>query len=196
MRVQFDHLRADRRTLAVIALAIAFFVQTAVRGDDRLLESPREPFTGFDAFVNEAIRGWEVPGLAIAVVKNGKTILARGYGYRDVAKKLPVTPTTIFAIVSCSKAFTTFMMGMLVDEGTLEWNRPVRTYLSEFHLYDRVATELITRATWSRIAPACRGTTCSGTTRRSQERSWSNGCPFSNRQRRSETNISTTISCI
>ena len=99
---------------------------------------------GFDSFINEAIKAWEVPGLALAIVKNGQIIFAQGYGFRDVEGKLPVTPKTLFAIGSCTKAFTTFVMSTLVDEGKLDWDAPVRKYIPEFRMYDRVATELIT----------------------------------------------------
>ena len=61
-----------------------------------------------------------------------------------MTSKLPVTPKTLFAIGSCTKAFTTFVMGTLVDEGKLDWDTPVRTYIPEIRFYDRVATELIT----------------------------------------------------
>jgi len=99
---------------------------------------------GFDLFVKEAIKAWEVPGLALAIVKNGQIILVQGFGFRDVEGKLPVTPKTLFAIGSCTKAFTTFVMGTLVDDGKLDWDAPVRNYIPEFRMHDRVATELIT----------------------------------------------------
>jgi CubicO group peptidase (beta-lactamase class C family) len=104
----------------------------------------KESLAGFDSFVSQAIAAWEVPGLAIAIVKNGEVILAQGFGLRDVAKKLPVTPRTLFAIGSCTKAFTTFVMGTLVDQGKLDWDKPVRTYIPELRLHDPVASELIT----------------------------------------------------
>ena len=67
-----------------------------------------------------------MPGVAIAIVKDGEVVLAEGFGLRDVAGKLPVTSKTLFAIGSCTKAFTTFVMGTLVDEGKLEWDKPLR----------------------------------------------------------------------
>jgi CubicO group peptidase (beta-lactamase class C family) len=99
---------------------------------------------GFDAVIEKSLKDFRVPGLAIAVVKDGEVIYARGFGKRDVAKDLPVTPQTLFAIGSCTKAFTTFVMGMLVDEGKLEWDTPVRTYLPGFRMSDPIATESIT----------------------------------------------------
>ena len=88
----------------------------------------RQSLAGYDSFVNQALKDWEVPGIAIAIVKNGEVILAEGFGMRDVAGKLPVTRDTLFAIGSCTKAFTTFVMGTLVDEGKLDWDKPVRAF--------------------------------------------------------------------
>jgi CubicO group peptidase (beta-lactamase class C family) len=104
----------------------------------------KQALVGFDSFLNDAIKAWEIPGLAIAIVKDGEIIFAQGFGLRDVQNKLPVTPKTLFAIGSCTKAFTTFVIGTLVDEGKLDWDKPVRTYIPEFRMYDLVATELIT----------------------------------------------------
>ncbi len=103
----------------------------------------RQSLAGYDSFVSQAIHDWEVPGLAIAIVKNGEVILAGGFGMRDVAGKLPVTAKTLFPIGSCTKAFTTFVMGTLVDEGKLEWDKPVRSYVPEIQLFDRAASDLL-----------------------------------------------------
>ncbi|HEX3449210.1 MAG TPA: serine hydrolase domain-containing protein, partial [Isosphaeraceae bacterium] len=108
MTPRLDNARALGRarvvllTLVTLALAPAYLL-----ADERSLAAAKESLVGFDSWTNEAIHVWEVPGLAIAVVKNGEVILAEGYGLRDVDKKLPVTPKTLFAIGSCTKAFTT-----------------------------------------------------------------------------------------
>lgn len=99
---------------------------------------------GIDQFITSVMSQWKVPGLAIAVVKDDQVILSKGYGYRDVEKKLPVTPKTLFAIGSITKSFTVSVLGMLADEGKLDWDKPVRTYLPDFQLHDPVATEHIT----------------------------------------------------
>jgi len=104
----------------------------------------KEALAGFDEFVTAALQAWNVPGLAIAVVKDGEVVYLKGFGYRDVERKLPVTPQTLFAIGSCSKAFTTFVLGTLVEEGKLEWERPVRDYIPWLKLHDPSATERIT----------------------------------------------------
>ena len=99
---------------------------------------------GFDEIVEEGLKALKVPGLAIAVIKDDKVVYAHGFGVKDVEKKLPVTPDTIFAIGSSSKAFTVFALGKLVDEGKVEWDKPVRNYIPWFRLYDQSAGERLT----------------------------------------------------
>src|SRR5581483_1469602 len=74
---------------------------------------------GFDAEANNSLKQFEVPGMAIAIIKGKEIIFAKGFGYRDVEKQLPVTADTLFAIGSCTKAFTTFTLGTLGGEGKI-----------------------------------------------------------------------------
>ena len=99
---------------------------------------------GFEEFVRQTMREWKVQGLAVAIVHDGKVIFAQGFGLRDAAHDLPVTGQTLFPIASCTKAFTTAALGILADQGKLDWNAPVRTYLPAFKLYDSFATERMT----------------------------------------------------
>ncbi len=102
------------------------------------------PLSGFDDYVNKALREWEVPGLAIAIVKDDRIVLAKGYGVRKLGDPLPVSERTLFAIGSSSKAFTAAAVAMLVDEGKLKWDDPVTKYLPEFELYDPYVTRELT----------------------------------------------------
>ncbi len=104
----------------------------------------RDALAGFDEEVAAGMKAFDVPGMSIAIVQGKEVIYAKGFGFRDVEKKLPVTPDTLFAIGSSTKAFTTFVLGTLVDEGKVEWDKPVRTYIPWFKLYDMSATERIT----------------------------------------------------
>jgi CubicO group peptidase (beta-lactamase class C family) len=113
------------------------------RGGDPA-EAAKQALAGYEPFVDKMIADWHVPGLAIAVVNGGQVVYAKGFGYRDVEKKLPVTPDTLFAIGSATKAFTTFTLGTLVDEGKLDWDKPVRTFLPGFQMYDPNSTASIT----------------------------------------------------
>ena len=101
-------------------------------------------FDGFNEFVDKVLQDWKVPGMGIAVIKGDKVILAKGYGYRDAEKKLPVDAETIFAIGSSSKAFTSMDVALLVDQGKLEWDKPIQEYMPTFKLYDNFATERMT----------------------------------------------------
>lgn len=133
-----------RRRLPLLALLLAALLSVSTLG---ALETagpapaPKDPLAGWNDFVDKALVDWKVPGLAMAVVKDDKVLLVKGYGVRDVAKKLPVTPRTLFAIGSATKALTTFVLATLVDEGKLDWNTPVSQYIPDFKLMDPVASE-------------------------------------------------------
>ena len=103
-------------------------------------EVARAALAGFDAWVDSARVAWKAVGLSIGITVDGQTVYLKGHGMRDADKRLPVTPQTLFAIGSSSKAFTTFAMGALVDQGKLEWDVPVRTYLPWFRMNTDFAT--------------------------------------------------------
>lgn len=129
-----------RRFVQALSLAfIIIFVRFAAQASqsDAALK-------GFDQFITDMMKEWNVPGLAVAIVKDSQVVYSKGFGFRDVEKKLKVTPHTLFAIGSCSKAFTAVTMGILVDEGKLEWDKPVREYLPSFKLKDTFASERMT----------------------------------------------------
>lgn len=94
-------------------------------------DKQQQRFAGIDKIVEKMLHDWHTAGVAIAVVEKDKVIYAKGFGYRDYEKKLPVTPNTIFAIGSCSKAFTSGLLGVLRQEGKLDFETPVRQYLPE-----------------------------------------------------------------
>ncbi len=97
-----------------------------------------------DTLIEELRETFEVPGIAVGVLQDGKTVLSQGFGLRDVEQHLPVTPGTAFAIASVTKAFTAAAVAALVDDGLLEWDRPVREYIPDFQMYDHIATEAMT----------------------------------------------------
>ncbi len=108
------------------------------------LHAQGAPFRGFDEYVNKAMKDWEVPGMAIAIVKDDKVVYAKGYGLRELGKTAPVDEHTLFAIGSSSKAFTATSIAMLVDEGKLKWDDHVTQYLPGFQLYDPYVTREMT----------------------------------------------------
>ena len=86
----------------------------------------------------------QIPGVAVGIVQGGALTFARGFGYRDVQNQLPVTPDTLFALGSCSKAFTATAVALLANEGRVALDAPVRTYLPDFVLQDPVASTTLT----------------------------------------------------
>ena len=89
-----------------------------------------------DNYIEHARQDWKIPGMAVAIVKDGKILLAKGYGKRHFQKKERVDKDTLFAIASNTKAFTAAALSILVDEGRLDWQDKVRKYLPYFQLYD------------------------------------------------------------
>ncbi len=92
---------------------------------------------------NAALKAWNVPGVAVVVVRVGQEPLIAGFGQRSVITREPVTGQTLFPIASCTKAFTTTLMAMLATEGKFDLDAPVRRYLPEFHLADPHADQLV-----------------------------------------------------
>jgi CubicO group peptidase (beta-lactamase class C family) len=93
------------------------------------------------AYLSGAIERWNVPGIGVAIVRDGRVLMAEGFGLRDREKKLPVTGATLMPIGSTTKSFTAFIIGTLVAEGKLEWDKPVVDYLPEFRLADEQHTQ-------------------------------------------------------
>ena len=106
----------------------------------QLAHAQDAPLNGFDEYVNKAMREWEVPGLAVAIVKDDRVVFAKGYGVRKLADPAPVDEKTLFAIGSSSKAFTAASIAMLVDEGKIKWDDPATKYLTGFEVYDPYVT--------------------------------------------------------
>jgi CubicO group peptidase (beta-lactamase class C family) len=97
-----------------------------------------------DSIVERALKLLNNPGAAVAVVKDGKVIVAKGYGIKKLGSPEKVGPDTRFGIASNTKAFTATAIGMLVEEGKLQWDAPVIRYLPDFAMYDPFVTREIT----------------------------------------------------
>jgi len=95
------------------------------------------------ALVANARQTWNVPGLAAVIVKDGKVLYLGGNGLRRIHGNDDVTPDTLFPLASCTKAFTSALIASLVDNGTLDWDDPVRKHLPTFHLADPAADQLV-----------------------------------------------------
>ena len=131
------------RSTARAVLAAALIIAAAYPAATQAQRAARtaSPIPGLDQYIERALADWQVPGLAIAVVRNDSVILARGYGVREIGKPAKVDENTIFAIASTTKAFTSASIGMLVDSGVVDWNDPVRRWLPYFEVADPIANQ-------------------------------------------------------
>lgn len=102
------------------------------------------PAFNLEADVLRSMKAFDVPGMAIAIVKDGKVIAARGFGVRKLGEKAPVDGQTLFEVASNSKAFTAVALSMLVDEGKLAWDDPVTKHLPDFQMFDAYVTHEMT----------------------------------------------------
>src|SRR5438876_5636959 len=103
-----------------------------------------DPLRDLDTYVAQAMQAFQVPGVGVAVVKDGQVVLAKGYGVRKLGESAPVDSHTLFGIASNTKAFTATALGMLVDEGKIGWDDPVVNRLPDFEMYDPYVTHEMT----------------------------------------------------
>src|SRR6266478_2851137 len=138
---RFCRMRAASRIspcAVVLALIINAFPVRAQGPDiNKKLE-------GFDSYVEQILKDWNTPGIGVGVVVNDKLVFAKGYGYRDYEKKLPFTPKTMQQIASNSKLFTAVAAGMLVEEGKLTWDKPVRDSVPSIQFYNDSLNSTVT----------------------------------------------------
>jgi CubicO group peptidase (beta-lactamase class C family) len=140
-----------KKSLAVL-LTLAFAAGTATIAS-RAVAAPEgtvaasavnAPAFDLDRDVNLALKTFDVPGIAIAIVKDGKVVATKGFGVRKLGDAAPVTGKTLFEIASNSKAFTAAALAQLVDEGKLGWDDPVTKHLPSFQMADPYVTHAMT----------------------------------------------------
>ncbi|HEX7091877.1 MAG TPA: serine hydrolase [Longimicrobiales bacterium] len=131
-----------------LSFVLLFFAAASPAGAQTAAPAARvrsaDPLAGLGAYIEQARKDWGIPGLAIAIVRDDSVIFARGYGVREYGRDEPVDEHTLFAIASTTKAFTVAALGMLVDEGVLDWDDPVRKHLPWFELQDPYVTRHVT----------------------------------------------------
>jgi len=130
------------KRLAAHRLVVFAFLLLSL--DLPLASSQPTPPKGLDAYIAKVQKEFEVPGLALTIVKDGKVVLAKGYGVRKLGEPTPVNAQTLFGIASNTKAFTATALGLLVEEGKIEWDKPVVNYLPWFQLSDSYVTHELT----------------------------------------------------
>lgn len=128
------------RGIVAAAALVALLVMTAAQPAQAGGAAQVAPPPDLDQYVKRAMRAFGAPGLSLAIVQNGNTVLAKGYGVRSIATQAPVTADTAFPIGSETKAFTSAALAILVDEGKLQWSDRVVDKLPGFRMYDPYAT--------------------------------------------------------
>jgi len=136
-----------RRTLLLsskfaFVLALLTLVSSAY-AQDKSAEVAQK-LAGFDAFMEKTLKDWNAPGIGVGIVVGDKLVFAKGYGYRDYEKKLPITANTLYPIASNTKLFTAVAAGFLVEEGKLTWDRPVRESVPTIEFYDSALNNTVT----------------------------------------------------
>lgn len=117
-----------KKTFFLCIAALLLQSATAQTTDKRL--------AGIDTFINRILKEWSAAGVTVAVVEKNKVIMTRGFGYKDYENKLPVTENTLFAIGSCTKAFTSSLLAFPIKDGKLDLDKPVTQYLPELRFID------------------------------------------------------------
>src|SRR5205809_6607163 len=145
---------SQRRTIFALSSRISwaicvlvFALCTLSNAQDKLTQNAvdvTQKLAGFDAFMEKTLKDWNAPGIGVGVVVGDKLVFAKGYGFRDYEKKLPVTPQTMFTIASNTKLFTAVAAGMLVEEGKLTWDRPIKDSVPTIEFYNSYLNNTIT----------------------------------------------------
>jgi len=130
-------MRTSSFLLRAVAVATACLLPRSAAAQTR-------PPEWLDGAVARALKTFRIPGAAVAVVKDGKILIAKGYGVRRVGERTPIDAHTLFQIASNTKAFTTACLALLVDTGAIGWDDPVIKYLPDFQLADPWVTREIT----------------------------------------------------
>jgi CubicO group peptidase (beta-lactamase class C family) len=127
------------RKIFFFLAAITFLQSTQAQTTDKRL-------AGLDTFINRMLKEWSAAGVTIAVVEKNKVLLAKGYGHKDYENKVPVTENTLFAIGSCTKAFTSSLLSFPMKDGKLDLDKPVNSYLPELRfIKDEMTNNITTR---------------------------------------------------
>ena len=125
-------MRLGQRAVLMWVLVVVAFAAGAGAQD----AATAAKLEGFDAWMEKTLKDWNAPGIGVGIVAGDKLVFAKGYGFRDVEKKLPFTAQTLAPIASNSKLFTAGAAGLLVEEGKLEWDRPIREKVPSIRFHD------------------------------------------------------------
>lgn len=147
MKTHRSKVKTIRLTSLLVISTVSLLVST-------LLCSPFNSFSqstdvlsklkDFDPYMEKNLKDWNIAGAGVGIVYKDKLVFAKGYGYRDYEQKLPVTPNTLFQIASNTKLFTTVSVGMLVNQGKLDWDKPIHNYVPSIEFFNNDLNNTVT----------------------------------------------------
>lgn len=125
-----------------------WFLFFAVTSDGLFAQSAQQAEPAFirdslDSYIQKGLRDWNLPGLSVVIVKDGKVVVMKGYGVRDIVSKKPVDEHTLFMIASNTKLFTGSSLALLETQGKLSLDDPITKYFPDYQLYDSISTKLV-----------------------------------------------------
>ncbi len=136
--------RLARVTLGLTLIAFGLCTSIQAQSGTAPAIDVTQRLAGFDAFMEKTLKDWNAPGIGVGIVVGDKLVFAKGYGYRDYEKKLPITANTMFPIASNTKLFTAVAAGFLVEEGKLTWDQPIRESVPTIDFYNSYLNNTIT----------------------------------------------------
>ncbi len=125
-------------------LLLLLFIYCGISHSTTAQKPTDKRLVGLDTFVTKVLKDWHAAGVGIAVIEKNKVVYAGGFGYKDYENKAPVTGNTLFAIGSCTKAFTSALLGKLQADGKLSFDEKVTKYLPEIQFYEDDLTDNLT----------------------------------------------------
>jgi CubicO group peptidase (beta-lactamase class C family) len=132
------------RQFAVSATIVTVILCSVAGCDSGQMERPSDPPENLSEWIREGLDQWDIPGLAVSIVHNDEIVFAEGFGVRELGQPGRVDEHTLFGVASITKAITATTLGILVDEGLINWDDPVVDHMPDFRLYDDWATEQLT----------------------------------------------------
>ncbi|GAA4327656.1 serine hydrolase [Flaviaesturariibacter amylovorans] len=123
---------------------IIAFCSLLTLGSTAGAQAPAFVSDSFDRYVQQGLKDWDIPGLAVVIVKDGRVVLQKGYGVRNIETRQPVDAQTLFMIASNTKLFTGTALALLEQRGKLRIDDPVSKYFPDYRLYDPISAQLVT----------------------------------------------------
>jgi CubicO group peptidase (beta-lactamase class C family) len=124
----------------IFILACFFYSSLSLGQEKKIFDR----LNGFDQYMEKILSDWNAPGIGVGIVYKDKLIFSKGYGYRDYDKKLPITANTLFQIASNTKLFTATAIGFLVEDGLIEWDKPIKNFVPSIQFYNDELNNTVT----------------------------------------------------